>query len=91
MSTEKYYADGELVCIPVCDICGDELLDKDEVESAVECKKRNGWKSRKDDNGEWIDVCPECQRQYPPKRKTSVLKSLNEKRDKDADLKQQRI
>ena len=44
-----------------CDICGEEankfFFDFYE---AVDYKKRNGWKSQKR-NGEWEDVCPECQ------------------------------
>lgn len=72
MSVEKYLVDGRYVYIPICDICGDELFGQDEFGNAVERKKLNGWKSRKDENGDWIDICPECQRKYPPKRKTAV-------------------
>ena len=45
----------------VCDICGESagrvfMAFTD----AVNYKKPNGWKSQKRD-GEWEDVCPECQ------------------------------
>jgi Fe2+ or Zn2+ uptake regulation protein len=47
--------------ILVCDICGTE---EDETfydfYDTVEYKKENGWKSQKH-QGEWEDVCPECQ------------------------------
>lgn len=47
--------------ILVCDICwsyvDETFLDFHE---AVEYKKKNGWKSQKR-NGEWEDVCPDCQ------------------------------
>jgi len=47
--------------ILACDICGTE---EDETfydfYDAVEYKKENGWKSQKH-QGEWEDVCPECQ------------------------------
>ena len=47
--------------ILVCDICG-EVVDVpfDDFYDAVQFKKDNGWKSRKV-NGEWKDICPECQ------------------------------
>lgn len=44
-----------------CDVCGypaDEQFD--EFMDAVEFKKREGWKSRKDEDGNWEDICPEC-------------------------------
>ena len=46
-----------------CDICGAEADEEfDSFYEAVEWKKNkeNGWISRKKD-GEWEDVCPECQ------------------------------
>ena len=44
-----------------CDICGEgvERLFSDFYD-AVQYKKDNGWKSQKR-NGQWEDVCPECQ------------------------------
>lgn len=44
-----------------CDICGEEADHSCyEFNDAVQYKKENSWKSRKQD-GEWEDVCPECQ------------------------------
>lgn len=45
----------------MCDICGEgvgELFD--DFYEAVDYKRRNGWKSQKNDRGEWEDVCPGC-------------------------------
>ena len=45
----------------ICDICGEEAEeDFDDFYEAVEYKKAEGWKSQKR-NGQWEDVCPECQ------------------------------
>ena len=46
-----------------CDMCGttaDEIFD--DFEEVVEFKRNrdNGWRSRKDSNGEWGDLCPDC-------------------------------
>jgi hypothetical protein len=44
-----------------CDVCGAEADEQfDEFYDAVEYKKSEGWKSQKR-NGEWEDVCPDCQ------------------------------
>jgi len=43
-----------------CDICGLVEYGHEDFDSAVEFKKENGWKSIKY-QGEWEDVCPECQ------------------------------
>jgi hypothetical protein len=44
-----------------CDICGEEHPDVfSSFEEAVEAEKDDGWKTQKYD-GEWEDVCPECQ------------------------------
>ena len=44
-----------------CDICGD-AADEDFFEfcEAVNYKKQTGWKSQWH-QGEWRDICPECQ------------------------------
>ena len=47
---------------PTCDICGEELPGEDDFYDAVNAKKRAGWISKKE-NGEWVDICPECQRE----------------------------
>lgn len=45
----------------ICDICGEEAKKEfDDFYEAVDYKKKEGWKSKKID-GEWQDVCPECQ------------------------------
>lgn len=44
-----------------CDVCGEEAEETfDGFYDAVEYKKAEGWKSQKR-NGQWQDVCPECQ------------------------------
>lgn len=45
----------------ICDICGEEAEEGfDDFYEAVEYKKTEGWKSQKR-NGQWEDVCPDCQ------------------------------
>jgi hypothetical protein len=55
---EKVGGEFELIC-DVCEESADEFFD--EFYDAVEYKKDNGWRSRKDAKGNWEDVCPECQ------------------------------
>ena len=43
-----------------CDVCGETIEDFEVFQDAVDYKKENGWKSRKNKYGEWEDVCPEC-------------------------------
>lgn len=44
-----------------CDVCGDEAPQSfDDFYEVVEYKKENGWKSQKDEHGNWEDVCPDC-------------------------------
>lgn len=45
----------------ICDDCG-EALDTGEPEfgDAVRAKKAAGWASRKDNEGDWQDLCPDC-------------------------------
>jgi L-rhamnose mutarotase len=44
-----------------CDVCGEKLFKVfHEFQDAVNYKKQNGWKSQRR-NGEWEDVCPDCQ------------------------------
>ena len=45
---------------PVCDICGNKLHYENDFYDAVSAKKNAGWKSQKDESGEWQDVCSEC-------------------------------
>ena len=44
-----------------CDYCG-EMCDENfnEFTEAVEYKKEYGWKSVKDKNDDWQELCPEC-------------------------------
>ena len=45
-----------------CDICQEEAEETFyDFYDAVKFKRDNGWKSQKDENGEWMDICPECQ------------------------------
>lgn len=48
----------------MCDICCDEFKQEtfSTFSEAVEFKKNNGWKSKKID-GEWQDICPDCQKE----------------------------
>lgn len=46
----------------VCDNCGEEMSGFDDFYDAVDGKKAAGWRSKKDERGEWIDLCPACQR-----------------------------
>jgi len=57
MSVEKSYG----MFYPTCDICGDALPPEHDFYDAVEAKKEAGWKSRKGENGEWQDICTDCQ------------------------------
>ncbi len=57
MSIERAYS----YYSAVCDRCGNRLPGEETFMDAVRSKKRNGWKSRKLDAGEWEDICPDCQ------------------------------
>lgn len=44
-----------------CDICYEKApYSFADFYDAVDYKKENGWKSQKNDNNEWEDVCPKC-------------------------------
>ena len=46
-----------------CDVCGaDSGCDFDDFYGAVEYKKdhSSGWTSCKNQDGSWIDMCPDC-------------------------------
>lgn len=52
--------DGEFYYL-ICDVCGEEApASFHEFREAVRYKKAEGWRSRRRD-GEWEDVCPDCQ------------------------------
>lgn len=56
MSIERYY--GQYT--PVCDCCGERLPGELSFSDAVRAKREAGWESRKV-NGEWEDICTDCQ------------------------------
>ncbi len=44
-----------------CDICGDSLdTGETEFSESLHVKKQEEWTSRKDEDGDWIDVCSSC-------------------------------
>lgn len=48
----------------ICDICGEDSGENfDNFDEAVEYKKEAGWRSVKED-GEWIEMCPDCKEEY---------------------------
>ena len=53
---------GEWRYVLVCDECGREVKYFNTFDEAVEYKRDNGWKSKKDD-GEWVTLCPNCQQE----------------------------
>ena len=58
MSIENYYG----LHVASCDICHEAKLDGEhDFYDAVRAKKAAGWKSKKID-GEWHDICCDCQR-----------------------------
>lgn len=60
MSICKEWVGKKQMFIPTCDICGAQLHEQYYFTDAVEEKKNAGWHSKKID-GEWIDMCPDCQ------------------------------
>jgi hypothetical protein len=45
----------------ICDSCGESPNENfDDFMEAVEYKKDNGWRSHKNGDGEWEDLCPDC-------------------------------
>ena len=47
-----------------CDVCGTSaLIPFKWFMQAVEYKKDNGWKSHKNGDGDWEDLCPECHKE----------------------------
>ena len=47
-----------------CDLCDGVAGPFNYFDEAVDYKKENGWKSKKDKLKGWQDVCPECQRKW---------------------------
>jgi len=59
VSIQKFYGNYTLVC----DTC-DARLGAADFYDAVDMRKRQGWRARKDpETGEWYDTCPECLRE----------------------------
>ncbi|NCB52443.1 MAG: hypothetical protein EOM54_11290 [Clostridia bacterium] len=48
------------MCIPTCDICGEMLQPEDSFPAAVQARREAGWKSSKNDDGDWEDACAVC-------------------------------
>lgn len=46
----------------VCNECGVEISGGDSFTYAVRRKKEEGWRSRLDEQGDWMDLCPDCQK-----------------------------
>lgn len=46
----------------VCDECGSEISGGTCFQDAVAEKRQAGWKSKRESSGEWIDLCPDCQK-----------------------------
>ncbi len=46
---------------PTCDICGDELQAQESFQEAVLTRNEADWKSQKNSDGEWEDICRKCQ------------------------------
>jgi hypothetical protein len=58
MSIERF---GDIFSL-TCDICGEDHPETFyDFGDAVQAKKDDGWKSRRDKDGCWEDVCPDCQ------------------------------
>ncbi len=48
----------------ICDECGETVYldyDWDQFKAAVADAKEMGWKIRKNRDGQWENICPECQ------------------------------
>ena len=70
---DKSFFDDDVLCYtPVCDYCGDVLTMKFDFMDAVRAKKDAGWRSIRDQYGDWTDACPECAEKFFPKRETAM-------------------
>ena len=56
MSIERYFRQ----YTPVCDYCGNRLPGEESFSAAIRAKREAGWECRKV-NGEWEDICTDCQ------------------------------
>lgn len=71
MSIERRYAGRYRYYALVCDECGDEAGHFDDFQEAVDEKSRYGYRSVRD-NGEWKDICSDCQEMNDYKRGTAT-------------------
>lgn len=44
----------------ICDICGHTEDNFDTFQEAVAFKKENNWRSKKNTDGDWEEICPVC-------------------------------
>lgn len=56
MSIARYYQN----FAAVCDYCDKQLPGEFTYDAAVRAKRAAGWERRKVD-GEWVDICTDCQ------------------------------
>ena len=47
--------------VAVCDECGAELPVSETWEDARSAMRKAGWKTTKDEHGDWVNTCPDCQ------------------------------
>lgn len=45
----------------ICDVCGKHGPYAENYNAAIDEAKKAGWTRIKNSNGEWKDICPECQ------------------------------
>lgn len=46
----------------VCDCCEAEISGGTSFQDAVAARKKEGWRSIRDESGEWMDLCLDCQK-----------------------------
>ena len=46
-----------------CDFCGEVKETFNAFDDAVDYKKSEGWRSVRDNHGNWSDKCPDCQKE----------------------------
>lgn len=46
----------------ICDECDAEISGGNSFRDAVDARRKAGWKSKQEPSGEWIDLCPDCQK-----------------------------
>lgn len=71
MAIEKRYEGRYQYYTLVCDHCGNEAGHFDDFYEAVDEKKNYGFRSV-NQNGEWVDICEDCQNMMQYKRGTAT-------------------